>query len=252
MNSVLVFAILSIVALRAEGQAALERAPRPAFEVSSVHPADVNDERPGLIGFPPGRLSVTNTGLKALIWWAYELQPYQIAGGPGWAESAKWNIEAKGDSTAVLAQIRLMTQSLLADRFKLDTHWETRQDQFYKLVIAKGGPKFREAADPTKLGSLRFGTGLWAGQARPLSAIVNLLTRHLGRYVIDDTGLTSNYDFELRFTPDSVSPAADGVQDANAPSIFTALREQLGLRLESARGPVKVLVIDRAERPSEN
>jgi uncharacterized protein (TIGR03435 family) len=223
-----------------------------AFEVASIHAADVNDERPGLIGFPPGRFSVTNTDLKALIWWAYELQPYQIKGAPRWAESAKWNIEAKADRTTVLSQVRLMTQSLLADRFKLKTHWDTRQDQIYKLVIANSGPKFREAADPTKLGPLHFSGGLWAGHARPLSVLINLLTRYLGRYVVDDTGLTSNYDFELRFTPDPGSPLADGVQDTNAPSIFTALQEQLGLRLESARGPVKVLVIDRAEKPSEN
>jgi uncharacterized protein (TIGR03435 family) len=212
----------------------------------------VNDERPGLIGFPPGRLSVTNTSLKALIWWACELQPYQIAGGPGWMESAKWNIEAKTEVSTVPGQIRLMTQSLLAERFQLSTRWETRQEQVYKLVIAKGGPKFRESADPTKLGPLHFGAGLWAGQARPISVIINLLTRQLGRYVIDESGLASRYDFELRFNSDAVALGAGGVPDANAPSIFTALQEQLGQRLESARGPVEMLVIDRAERPSEN
>lgn len=117
-----------------------------------------------------------------------------------------------------------MTQSLLAERFKLDAHWETRQDQVYRLVIAKGGPKFREAADPSKLGSLHFGGGLWAGQARPLSALVNLLTRQLGHCVIDDTGLTGAYDFEMRFNPELVAAEADGAPGANTPSIFTHSR----------------------------
>jgi uncharacterized protein (TIGR03435 family) len=168
-----------------------------------------------------------------------------------------------------------MLQALLAERLNLQVHRETKELPIYALVIAKNGPKFQEGklgdtypngfkglnGAPVGAGMMRMGAGEWTGQGIPIANLVGSLSRRLGRTVVDKTGLTGKYDFTLRWTPDDnpVSPKEPGgapdaaaLPDSSGPSIFTALQEQLGLKLESQKGPVETIVIDHVERPSQN
>jgi uncharacterized protein (TIGR03435 family) len=172
-----------------------------------------------------------------------------------------------------------MLQALLQDRFKLTLHRETKELPVYSLVVAKNGPKLQEAkpAEPDGNGIrgpdgrpavgghfVRMARGELNGHSLGMADIVRLLTQQLGRTVLDRTGLTGNYDFTLQWTPDEGQPpgfkepaggqgiGSSAPRDSSWPSIFTAIQEQLGLKLESQRGPVEILVIDHAERPSPN
>jgi len=152
-------------------------------------------------------------------------------------------------------------RSLLADRFQLALHSETKEQPVYALVVNKGGPKLQESTEPRGL-IRKMGRGTLKAQAVELGMLALNLSNELGRSVFDKTGLAGKYDFELKWAPSQDSAAQLGAPpqtaefalpaDPDGPSIFTALQEQLGLRLESGKGPVEVLVIDRAERPSKN
>jgi bla regulator protein blaR1 len=244
---------------------------RPSFEVVSVKPGDPNARGVTLLMQPGGRLTATNATLKMLIGLAYDVRDHQLVGGPSWLGADKFNIEAKADSSSTIplgpegaAQIRLMTQSLLADRFKLTVHRESKEEQVYELVVAKSGFKLKEAADTGKQArqGLRLGRGQWTGTAASITLLTTQLAQQLGRSVLDKTDLAGRYDFELKWTPEPSQgggpfggppgPDAPPPPDPNGPSIFTAIQEQLGLRLESTKGPVDVLVIDHAEKPDAN
>jgi uncharacterized protein (TIGR03435 family) len=151
-----------------------------------------------------------------------------------------------------------MFQALLEDRFQLRVHTETRELQQYKLVIAKSGFKLRERKEEAS-GAERAGTtvgrGLIQGYRVSISNLAGFLTGELGRLVVDGTGLTGNYDYKLEWTPDESQPNSGGdapPADAAGPTVFTAVQEQLGLRLEPVKGPVPVVVIDRVVKPSDN
>jgi uncharacterized protein (TIGR03435 family) len=240
---------------------------RPSFEVVSVKPGDPNDRRVSVFMQPGGRFTATNATLKMLIGFAYDLREHQMAGGPSWLGSERYNIEAKADSATPIppasnnVTMRLMAQSLLAARFKLAVHRETKEEQVYELVVAKGGPKLKEATDSAKgpQQGLGMGRGKVTGMAAATSLIARFLSEQLGRSVIDKTGLTGKYDFTLTWTPEfgqqfpgGDRPEAPPPTDPNGPSIFTALQDELGLKLESAKGPVDILVIDHAEKPDAN
>ncbi len=251
-----------------------------------------------LMNSPGGRFSARNVSAKMLIRLAYKVQDYQIAGGPGWIDSERYDIEAKPESSgldsspaplsddrreAAMEQQRLRMQALLADRFGLAVHRDTRELPVYALVVAKGGTKLHPAAatpdssdapaPPNTKGpmfkgrEMRIGRGELSGQSAPLSLLADTLSNQIGRTVVDRTGLTGLYDFTLKWTPDESQPRMfpgprEGMEgrppaDRSAnpdtgPSIFTAVQEQLGLKLESQKGPVPILVIDRIEKPSEN
>jgi uncharacterized protein (TIGR03435 family) len=152
-----------------------------------------------------------------------------------------------------------MEQSLLADRLKLKVHWETREMPVYQLVRAKGGPKLKETTDPAHA-STTMGPTVRA-KAMPMHVLIDILEGASdvgGRVVIDKTGLAGLYDFSLKWAPMQTSAApggSDGIAStpaAEGPSLFTAIEEQLGLKLVATRGPVQVLVIDHIEQPSEN
>jgi uncharacterized protein (TIGR03435 family) len=232
-----------------------QQQPRPSFEVASVKPGDPDNLRRGIFSEPGGRLSVTNTTLRMLIGFAYDVRDHQISGGGNWLDSAKFNVDAKppGAVPAGLAgqeQERLMVQSLLAERFHLAIHREMREAQVYELVVEKGGPKFQAAPGGERAGPRGIGMkgeGHLTSYAAPIGMFVVQLSQELGRSVIDKTGLMGKYDFKLDWTPDTPLPA-----DASGPSIFTAIQENLGLKLQSARGPVEILVIDRVEKPDAN
>jgi uncharacterized protein (TIGR03435 family) len=192
-----------------------------------------------------------------LIGLAYDVFDSQISGGPNWLDTEKYDIQAKAGSALKVWRMRLMLQSLLAERFRLALHRETKEEPIYELVVAKGGPKIEPAAGAKTPGHLRVGTGQLTGIAAPISWLTQSLSGNLDRYVVDKTGLNGNYNFTLQWTPDmgqlpQQRPDALPPPDASGPSIFTALQEQLGLQLKSEKGPVETLVIDHAERPSAN
>jgi bla regulator protein blaR1 len=243
-------------------------AQQPSFEVASIKPGDPDSRRVSLGIRPGNHFGTTNASLKTLIGFAYDLRDHQISGGPNWLDSARFDIDAKPDPAVIIpkgpdgaGQMRLMVRSLLADRFKFAAHRESRQEQVYELVVDKGGLKMKEAAPlgPNQGFGLRMGRSELIGTGSPVALLANQLSQRLGRSVIDKTGLTAKYDFTLKWTPDP-GPAAgkpepdDGepAPDPNGPSIFTAIQQDLGLKLQSAKGPVEVLVIDHAEKPDAN
>ena len=250
----------------------------PAFDVTSVKPNKSGD---GMFRsmYSPGGIEITNTPILFVIRQAFNLfnsNDDQITGLPDWAKSERYDIRAKvseADLPAYKALTReqraLMLQALLADRFKMVAHTETRELPIYALVVAKGGPKLHEANPgdtyPNGLhgpdgkgggpGMMRMSPTSIEGQAIPISQLLGLLTQNTGRTVLDKTGLTGKYDISLHWTPDEpamLNGAPAPPSDASGPSLFTALQEQLGLKLESQKGPVPGVVIDHLERPTEN
>ncbi len=266
---------------QAQSQAATT--PRLQFEVASVKPAAPDQHGTFIHASPGGRLDIHNMPLKELIVLAWRIQPFQVSGGPSWIESAHYDISAKSEGNPQQGENFLMVQSLLTDRFQLKIHHETKELPVYALVVAnkdgKLGPQLTESKEgsctqfdpskpppppePGKPPALGCG-GMWMGPDRitavgiPISQLSPVLSRILGRTVVDKTGLTGNYDVKAQWTPDQSQlqalPADEPVPqfDPNGPSIFTALQEQLGLKLESQKGPVEILVIDHVEKPSEN
>ena len=227
-----------------------QAAPRLSFEVASVKPSGPDDHLMFRLQ-PGGRYIATGLTLKTLIANAYDVPEFRVSGGPGWRDSDKFNIEAKvgialppwPDSNK---QLDLMLQSLLEDRFKLAFHRETREQQIYELVSAKGGAKLTLAKADESPG-FEMLPGRIHSMAVPLEYLAGSLSYAMGRTVIDKTGLTGKYSYTVAYTPDDAPPA-----DTNGPSLFTALQEQLGLKLEPSKGPVEMLVIDHAEKPDAN
>lgn len=245
-----------------------------AFEVVSVKP-NFSGAAGGSVRITPGgRLVAQNATLRVLIGSAYDVRDFQLFGGPDWVKAEHYDIEAKAQNDAPTEQmISLMLRGLLADRFRLITHRETRDLPVYRLVIAKGGNKLKPAVggnctpmvpppNPSQIDPNTFRpcsgfntvNGMLRGGRVGMERLAIALSRILGRTVIDDTGLTGTYDVNLLWKPDETQALQIPlpVVDPSAPSLFTAIQEQLGLRLESGKGPVEVLVIDAAEKPSVN
>jgi uncharacterized protein (TIGR03435 family) len=242
----------------------------PAFEVAAIK---LNQSGSGSSHSDTnnGRFTATNVSLKNVMEYsAYGIPGNRILGGPKWLDSTRFDIDAKMDDSVAehlrtLAhgprrlETQAMFQQLLADRFKLAVHWETRELSVYALTVAKKGPKLQ----PTKETTEGSGTSSHnSGSGSELSAkgvtlpelaqaLTQELSRELGRDVIDQTEIKGRYNLTLKWTQDAgaddAAPSAD-----SGPSVFTAVQEQLGLKLEPAKAPVRVLVIDRAEMPSEN
>jgi len=242
-------------------------AARPVFEAATVK-LNKSGSSGSHTDFDHGRYSATNVQLKNLMHYsAYGVPEPRILGGPKWLDSERFDIEAKVDSSVIdqmrtlspeqgKLQRQAMFQQLLADRFKLAVHWETRELPVYALVVAKNGPKLHVST--TSDSGTSSGNGLFTARGMTLAEITQSLTQELatelGRVVIDKTGLAGRYDVTLKWTPGTDgAPSDNGTENAGSgPSIFTAMQEQLGLKLESTKGPVQVLVIDHVEMPSEN
>jgi bla regulator protein BlaR1 len=248
-----------------------QQAQRSSFEVASIKPGNPNERGPKGVGTNGNQFMARDASLRLMIQVAYGLQDHQIVGGPNWIDSDLFTIDAKPNAATPLPDpnrradfdrmINLMLQSLLEERFKLAVHRETRMEPIYELVVAKGGPKLKESAGPDANGRQGiFGRpGYWAATNQGIGALVGVLSQQLGRPVRDKTGITGRYDYTLTYMPEPTQPVPGAPQpeafppvDSNAPSIFTALQEQLGLKLESTRGPVEVLVVDNAEKPEPN
>ncbi len=239
----------------------------PAFDVSTVKPSHATDGHTHIYRHPEdGEFTASNISVKSLLAFAYDLPETRMVGGPAWLDSDKWDIEAKSDpevdaqlhklsSDAAKKMKQLMVQALIADRFQLKSHSETRELPLYELIVLKGGPKFEHArADGTSIGSGNSHITIAGGDS--VAILAAQLARVTGRVVLDKTGLEGRYDIALRWTPDNGLPdksnGASSPEETNGPSIFTAVQEQLGLKLESQKGPVNVLVIDSVQPPTAN
>ncbi|HTX39788.1 MAG TPA: TIGR03435 family protein [Bryobacteraceae bacterium] len=235
---------LWIAALAVAAQVSSLAAQVSSFEVASVKPVNpqVGPHVVSLI-VNHGRLNIEAAELRQIVGLAYAVQRVRVQGGPGWADSDQFDIVAKANSPdATRDEIRSMLQTLLAERFKLIVHRETKQVPAYSLVLARSGSKLKEAAQNRKSGMANTvsstGEQLTVFESSPLRILVNMLANTLGGPVVDKTGLDKLYDYTFQW------PNADS-------SLFASL-EQLGLKLEAKKEPVEVLVMDRAEHPSAN
>jgi uncharacterized protein (TIGR03435 family) len=230
--------------------------PAPAFEVASIKP-NTNGISNAL---PPlrsnGSYSASNVAVKSIIANAYEVRIFQIEGGPDWLTSERFDIIARGPEGTPDQLRPAMLRTLLAERFKLVAHFETREQRVYSLTLLRGdgrlGPQLKPSAPASGSSSGFPSASVGNGMARingrrvSMDTLAMMLTGSVfNQRVINRTGLSGEFELDLRFTPDS-SPAAA----PEFPSIFTAVQEQLGLKLEASRGPVEVLVIDSVERPT--
>jgi uncharacterized protein (TIGR03435 family) len=235
----------ALVVLSFPASARSQSPARPEFEVASIKP---NTSENGRSSTRPGptELYLENTSLRKCIAIAYNVSEDRDSAisAPDWLNFERYDIAAKFPAGTPLQEVRVMLQNLLADRFRLKLHRESKEVPIYALVAAKNGPKLNESA-PGIQGSIGMSNGHLSGKGVPLSALVDRLSGsvfQLGRPVVDRTGISGLYDFTL-----------DWASDDSAPSLFTALQEQLGLRLEAQKGTVEVLVVDSMERkPSAN
>lgn len=227
---------------------------QPSFEVAAIKPSDPDSQLK--IDFAAGgRLIVTHATLRFLIKIAYDVGDDQISGGPGWINSTRFDLQGKpsAPTTGNLA-IRLRLQRLLADRFRLEMRRESKPLPIFALVTAKNGAKLKPDATPgaseLKTGS---GRGILTATRTDMPTLAHFLSEgQTGRPVQDMTGLAGTYDFRLEWTPDPTAPGAAPPADPNGISIFTALQQQLGLRLEARTGAADYFVVTRAEPPSAN
>ena len=264
---------------------------RPKFEAATVKPIKESmRSSAGMRPTPGGRLRAENMPVRMLIMRAYQLQDFQIAGGPDWLRNEGFDIEARGDSQATKEQLMLMLQSLIEERFQLRYHRETREGSVFALSVAKNGPKLptpKEGGcvnpdDPApsnsradrpcgRLYMTMKPSGMVAlGGAVAMPEFIQTLSSTLGRPVLDRTGITAKFDVSLEFASDdtvasffslwgsvaghreAMAAAAPPGSAGAAPNIIVALREQLGLKLDSTKGPVEVMVIDHVEKPGAN
>jgi uncharacterized protein (TIGR03435 family) len=224
----------------------------PAFDAASVRPGAPDDARGSTFEFPPGGLKVTNGTLMGIIESAFEVRDFQILGAPGWANSDRFNIVARSAPDGgpfEISATRRKLQTLLGERFQLKAHRETRELPIYVLAIGKNASKLKEARASDGPVGIQRGCGQMTGTAASMANLTTYLSRELGRPVEDRTGLSGRYDFHVDWTPDS-GPCTGSATDG--PSLFTALQEQIGLKLESTKGPVEVIVIDSVEKPDDN
>ena len=251
---------------------AVGTATTPILEVASVRlapPSEIDSmKQSGQIpraAFPGNKITVTAMSLVGMVRVAYDVRVYQVSpGGPSWINDDAYDIEAKaeGDVTLTLDGFRQLLQKVLADRFRLTVHRETKEIPVYALVVGARGPKLTESKSDKY--SMRVGATQIDISDGALGQLTGALTSYVvDRPVLDRTGLTGRYDLTLKFAPEPVQrpsplpeafspPAAAPSIPSDAPSLFTAVQDQLGLRLESTKAPIDLLLIDHVERPSEN
>jgi uncharacterized protein (TIGR03435 family) len=288
-GAVLVVSATALSVSRPHAQApaqALDPNAALTYEAASVKPNKSGVQGSSIRRFPGGRLQATNMPLRALITFAYQLQPFQLVEDPGWIRNETFDIVAKmeGDPPPVMPGSgpdphMVAMRTLLAERFKLAVHRETRQMDIYELVLARPDGKLGPALKPTTqdcaamMAAARGGPppgpapgpnspvvcgirglpGRLVAGAMPMALLASNLSGQVQRIVVDRTGLSGGWDFEITFAPERPLNPPPGVEfpaaDPNAPSLFTAMQEQLGLKLQSTKGPVEVLVVDRIEQP---
>ena len=248
-----------------------QQQPPQRFEVASVKSNNSGSNNFSIRIMPGSRLLASNASLGSLITEAWQVRDFQVSGGPTWLYSGRFDVDARGQGSLSPDQILQRLQTLLGERFQLKVHRETRELPVYALLIAKNGPKLElsrgsDCFDPTAgippptptsrpCGGFRNASDQMSGAKVPMSHFAANLSKFLGRTVVDKTGLDGAWDITLQWTPDETQaflPTGPAEADASGPSIVGAVQEQLGLRLDSQKGPVEVLVIDHAEKPDAN
>jgi uncharacterized protein (TIGR03435 family) len=224
-----------------------------AFDVASVKPSDPNATGGWVYFLPGGRFQVVNCQLIFIIQQVYGLKEYQIVDAPKWISDwkSRFNIEAKGDPSAPRDQLKIMAKALLAERFQLKVHRETRELSVYTMVAAKKGFNLHVAKDePDRLyagGIENVSPGVKRGRKVTMEDFIRVFEREVNRPILDGTGYKDVFDFRLEWAPEGVPPSEDA-----RPSLFEALQQELGLKLELRKAPVEVLVVDHAAQPSAN
>lgn len=225
----------------------------PSFEVATIKPADPSETGNFIVG--GRRLVIEGQTVNDLISFAYAVHRKQIVDRPAWLETERFDIDGQADLPGVanLHQVQEMLQKLLLDRFGLKLHRDKRDLSIYVIKVTKGGPKLVQSAANAYGLPTQSGHGQGSQQQRrftnnSMSDFALGMQNYMDRPVVDETNLPGRYDFTLRWTPDNVPTNEPGA----APGIFTAIQEQLGLKLEATKGPADVLVIDHIERPSPN
>jgi uncharacterized protein (TIGR03435 family) len=268
--------VLVLITSRAEGQAPDQL---PSFEVISIKPR-TGDRQPGAIPNAPDRFVRPNVSVAQLMEYAYEVRDFQILGGPGWVRSDRFEVSAKAETAVPQAQMRLMVQRLLADRFGVRVHRETREMDTYGLVTARRDGRLGEKMRATERDC---GPIIDAGNVRPrggdgpppcawfvalmngfarlrltgirVSRFASVLEPMAARKIVDRTGIEGTYDIEFDFLPEGgllglPVPNATALQQSDVPPLTTAIQDQLGLKLESERAPVDVVLIDEVQPPT--
>ena len=243
-------------------------AARQAFEVATIKPNKSGSRGVMISPRPGGRFVARNSSFESLIAFAYKIDNFQFSGAPDWLDSERYDIEAKASEDLTSASMLPMLQALLEDRLQLKFHHETREEAVYALLAGRTG-KLQDAGEcstppgttrsapkpgeppPPGCGSLATLRGRIIAEKVPIARLVAALASLTERMVLDETNLTGKYDIDLRYAPD-MDTTGEAQADPNSPSLFTALQEQLGLKLESKKGPVDMFVIDHVQRPSEN
>ena len=244
------------------GRARTQDAAPLKFEVAAIKPAKGDGAKGGLEILPGGGLRLGGVTLKQLIALAYDVRDNRVTGGPAWLGSDTFDILAKPEradtadkvapGTAAWDRLRERMQTLLAERFQLAIHKDVKEAAGYALVPARKGPKLQPSHDqgPPRTGRSR---GRIEAHGGTMQMLATVLSEYLGRPVADRSGLAETYDYKLEYTQDSGPGASDAnPPDFSGPSIFTAIQEPLGLKLESARVETVTIVIDRAEKLSAN
>jgi uncharacterized protein (TIGR03435 family) len=228
--------------------------PAPAFEVASVKVSAVGEGqrvRTDAIATSPDGVTMTNIRLKSVVQWAYHLQPIQVT-GPGWIESNRYDIMAKASGPVSKDQLRLMVQTLLAQRFKLTCHKETKEMPAYVVTVAKGGHKMKPSEGEGEMDAKPSGKGLIVAFTHVTMAQLSEMTQSpLQGVVVDQTGLTGAWDFSLDATSFAMTQPT-GIDDL-INMVIQAINEQLGLKIEQKKIPAELLTVDHAEKvPVEN
>jgi uncharacterized protein (TIGR03435 family) len=241
------FLLCFLIAAAAYGQS--------AFDVASIrlsHPVAGEGGRRENVRFSPDSLTMRNVSLKAAVAWAWHVFEYQVQ-GPGWLNSDRWDVAAKAGGAVSEDQLRLMLEALLADRFKLEVHRQTKEMQAYLLSLGKSGPKFHESDTEGEMLMQPDKERMSVTVRRaPVSRLTEMLSTILQTPVLDLTGLTGRYDLTVNVAKyvDDLKPA-NGIPDVV--SILTGLQEELGLKMESRKVPIDLVVVDHVERiPADN
>jgi len=256
---------IAIGIINAQPGHAQQQSPLLAFEAASVKPSKPDNGNHLSRFLPGGKFTAENVSLKGLVMMAFHLQDYQLKGGPAWADSDGYDVNARPEKPATVAETRRMLQTLLADRFHLAYHYETKEMPIYALLATRSGPKLDAAhGDREGDGDFRAGGGHLIGQGATVQEFADMLTIIRGKPVFDMTAVPGKFDWKLEWTPDQFRRGEAGENtgaaqphegwpriDPDGPDFFTALEQQTGLKLESRKGPVQILVIDHAERPTE-
>jgi uncharacterized protein (TIGR03435 family) len=247
LRKILTASFVALVASHLYGQTSNE------FEVATIKPAPPQSGPRTHTRISTdtgtGKLTYANVNLKEAIGQAYKVQQYQIS-GPDWLEADRFDIVARFPPRSEAEKVPLMLQALLADRFKLNLHRETKELPVYSLTVARNGPKFKKSETASGITTNSSRTEWHVVAKVSMERFAEFLTSEAGRLVLDKTGLPGSYEVTLDWAPDGAPTGTDGVA---LPSLFTALQEQLGLKLVSTKAPVETLVIDHVDRtPAEN